>query len=182
MDGNGFREVISQRFEPGFVATYGPLVLAENLQKSCMELAFDHDPRIAFRASYALEYAFFDNPEKFTGEYGGMFLECMTRTTNPSVHRHYTKILAFMLEKNIIRLSDRQVEEMTEFVFDLLISPRTKPAVRATSMNILYELCDRLDWIAGSLYDTILHISADSTPAVRNRGEKICKRLKKYRP
>lgn len=135
------------------------------------------DPERAFRASYALEHAALSDPEGFA-PYHGRFVDNFHAVTNPSAHRHYAKIMAVLLRKGRLRLTDEQAQQVAETTFDRLIDPRTKPGVRVWTMDILEILSARLPWIAEPLYDTIRRLTETGSPALCSRGVKVCRRLR----
>lgn len=178
-DSTALRNEMVAAFKPGFAEHFGQLVFDRSLEEECMDLAFDPDPRIAFRAAYALEFAFFIDPAGFACSYGNKLAADYILAENPSVHRHYSKMLFQMLEKGLIQPSEEITDRIIEKAFDLLISPKAMPAVKVWSMDILCFLSPRRDWIARSLFETLQNLMIDGSPGIKSKGAKICRRLKK---
>lgn len=59
--------------------------------------------------------------------------------------------------------------------------PSVRPAVKVWSMEILDSLSAELPWVEEQLYDTICWLMRDDGPALRNRGAKICRRIRARR-
>ena len=145
-----------------------------------LNLGLDRDPAVAFHASYALERAFFIAPEAF-GRHIGHFVRNYLAIVNPSACRHYSKMMAWLLDRRRIELTDSQRQQVAEATFDRLIDPSVRPAVKVWSMEILDSLSAELPWVEEQLYDTICWLMRDDGPALRNRGTKICRRIRARR-
>lgn len=156
---------------------YGGLIVRNDLWKEALALASHKDARVAFRASWALEWAYFHGRDAFA-PYVAAFLENFLRAANPSVHRHYTKMLYDMLRREIFIPNDFQAAQIAEKTFDLLIGEGTKSAVRIWAAEILYELSPRLDWVREHLEEVLRHqIETIPTPAILNHYGKLLKRM-----
>lgn len=174
------RALLTRRLESGFAERYGKTVLAEGLYAEALALAFDPDPQVAFRASAALEFAYFADEERF-GPYVPDFLSNYLGVNNPSAHRHYSKMLEHMLRTGRLKLTGEQAARVAEAAFDRLIDPRGRVAVQVWSMDILFLLSERLAWVEEQLEATVRHLMADGSPGIRVRGARLCARLKKRR-
>lgn len=164
-------------FGPAMDRRYGDIIIRNDLWKDALALAFHNDCRVAFRASWALEWAYFHDRNAFA-PFIGTFLENYLRATNPSVHRHYTKMLYDMLRGSLFCPNDIQTANIAEKTFDLLIGEATKSAVRIWAAEILCELSFRLEWISEHL-DGILRRQMETipAPAIRSRYPKLLKKL-----
>lgn len=58
-----FRVLLAAPLEKGFSGRLCEWVLGHDGWRAALQLAHDPDPRVAFRASAALEYAYFANPD-----------------------------------------------------------------------------------------------------------------------
>ena len=163
-------------FTKGFAGRYGRLIAEHDLFGDALSLGLDSDPSVAFHASYALERAFFIAPEAFE-RHIGHFVRNYLAIVNPSACRHYSKMMAWLLDRKRIE-QRRQIAETT---FDRLIDPSVRPAVKVWSMEILDILSAELPWVEEQLYDTICWLMRDDGPALRNRGAKICRRIRARR-
>ena len=167
-------------FTKGFAGRYGKLIAENDLFGFALNLGLDRDPAVAFHASYALERAVFIAPEAF-GRHIGHFVRNYLAIVNPSACRHYSKMMAWMLDRRRIELTDSQRQQVAEATFDRLIDPSVRPAVKVWSMEILDSLSAELPWVEEQLYDTICWLMRDDGPALRNRGTKICRRIRARR-
>ena len=64
MTSEQLRKILSVRATSRFGERIGRLIAREGLLAETIDLGTDPDPRIAFRASYALEYAFAADPKR----------------------------------------------------------------------------------------------------------------------
>lgn len=166
-------------FEGGMNERFGRMLTDNAMWDFALDLAFHEDPRVAFRASWALEWAYFNDRVAFR-PYLGHFVDNFLRASNPSVHRHYTKMLWDMLHRGVLELDDAQAGQVAEKAFDLLIDPKTRVAVMVWCMEILYDLSPRLDWIEEPLRDTVRRIMENEpSQGIANRGSKLLKRMDK---
>ena len=90
-------------------------------------------------------------------------------------------MMAWLLDRKRIELTDSQRRQIAETTFDRLIDPSVRPAVKVWSMEILDILSAELPWVEEQLYDTICWLMRDDGPALRNRGAKICRRIRARR-
>lgn len=156
---------------------YGSIIVRNGLWKESLALAFHNDCRVAFRASWALEWAYLHKKDAFA-PYCVNFFENFLRVTNPSVLRHYGKILYDMLRCGLFVPDDFQAAQVAERAFDLLTGGKIKSAVRIWAAEILYELSPRIDWVRETLEDIIRHqIETMPTPAILNHYGKLLKRM-----
>ena len=92
-------------FTKGFAGRYGRLIAEHDLFGDALSLGLDSDPSVAFHASYALERAFFIAPEAFE-RHIGHFVRNYLAIVNPSACRHYSKMMAWLLDRKRIELTD----------------------------------------------------------------------------
>lgn len=168
---------LSEEFGPEMDVRYGSLIADKGLWTEALVLAFHADGRVAFRASWALEWAYFSHRESFA-PYVAVFFENFLKADNPSVHRSYAKMLCDMLRRGIFVPDDGQAERIAEKSFDLLIGVDTKSAVRIWTAEILYELSLRLDWIGEHLEDVLRRqMESMPTPALLSHYPKLLRRM-----
>lgn len=161
----------------GMEERYGRLIADKDLWTDALRLAFHEDKRVAFRASWALEWAYFHNRELFVPHLETFFGNYL-RADNPSVHRHYTKMLCDMMRRGLFVPDDAQAEQIAEKTFDLLIGETTKVAVRVWSVEVLYELMPKIDWIGEHLAEVMRRqMETINTPAVLNHYGKLLRRM-----
>lgn len=155
----------------------GRRIIDEELWVEAMELAFHPDPRVAFRASWALESAYFASP-------GGMlphmerFVDVFLEATNQSVHRQYSKMLCDMQRSRMVVVDDVRLARIAEKSYDLLVAHDTRPAVMVWCMEILFDISPRLDWVGEALREA-LHMIMENNPSrgVANRASKMLRKL-----
>lgn len=174
------RELLVRRLEPQFSRRYGTVVLENGLYAEALALGFDSDPQVAFRSAAALEFAYFAQAERFVPHLP-VFLSNYLNVTNPSAHRHYTKMMEHMLRTGRLSLSPDQARQVAETAFDRLIDPRTRVAVQVWSMEILDLLSLRLDWVEEHLEETVRHLMEGGSPGIQVRGARLCARIRKRR-
>ncbi len=155
----------------------GRIIVRDALWGEAIELALHPDPRLAFRASWALEWAYFDSPEDLLTHID-CFVEAFLKSENGSVHRQYSKILCDMQRRQIIVFDDIRLSQISEKAFDLLVSPDVRTAVKVWCIELLFDASLRLDWIRDALNDILQHIM-ESNPSrgLANRASKVLRRL-----
>lgn len=178
MDRDAFRAVLAAPIEAGFGPRYGALVGEHGLWREAMALSLDPEAHVAFRASAALEYAYFRDPAALA-LHRDEFLRLYLRLGNPSAWRHWSKILEHLLRTGRLTLTDAQAGRVAEATFALLIDPGVRVAVKVWAMEILYGLGGRLPWVDEQLGPTVRHLMADGSPGMRSHGAKLCAKLKK---
>ncbi len=160
--------------------TAGSLIVEENLWDEAMALARSGDDRLAFRASWGLEWAYTMMPEEIVARWG-QFFEDFLASRNDSVHRVYSKMICDMMRRRAIALSADEASHLAEKCFDLLINPDTAIAVKVWQIEILHELSPRIGWIGEHLTETVrtLSESPDCTPAMAAHARHYFRKLKK---
>ena len=82
-----FRVLLAAPLEKGFSGRLCEWVLGHDGWRAALQLAHDPDPRVAFRASAALEYAYFANPDGLR-PYQEQFLANFLTAASTSAQRH----------------------------------------------------------------------------------------------
>ena len=141
-----FRVLLAAPLEKGFSGRLCEWVLGHDGWRAALQLAHDPDPRVAFRASAALEYAYFANPDGLR-PYQEQFLANFLTAASTSAQRHYAKVLENLIRSGRITLSSAQMQQVAEAAFDRMIDPRARPAVKVWSMEILFLLAPALPWV-----------------------------------
>ena len=176
-----FAMALRGEFGPNMGEWLGKQLVEKELWNEALSLAFHKDPCIAFRASWALEWAYFHSRESFR-PYVSAFVGNYLRADNPSVHRHYNKIMCDMIRHGLVTLDDSMLESVVEKAFDLLIDENTKSAVRVWSAEILFDLALRCEWVDNSLEDVLKQqMNTLSTPALVSHYRMLLKRMAKRR-
>lgn len=136
----------------------GSLIAEEELWTEAMDLAMSDNDQIAFRSSWAVEWAYSTNMERFD-EFIPRFVEDFIRARNHSVNRVYSKMLCDMLRRGVVELTDEQAIQVAEKSFDLLVDPETATAIRAWTIELLWDLSGHADWIEENLTEIVRAMS-----------------------
>lgn len=177
MTSEQFEKALLDEFKGGMNERYGRVIVDEEMYATAISLSAASDHRVRFRASWALEWAFFLDPERFA-PYTAQFFESFLRSSDGSVHRHYTKILCHMLRDGRLTPDDAQAGGLAEKCFDLLIDPGVRVAVKVWCSEILFELSPRIDWVRENLPDTLRdQMERFPTPGMVNHGNKLLRRI-----
>lgn len=99
MTSEQLRKILSVRATSRFGERIGRLIARESLLAETIDLGTDPDPRIAFRASYALEYAFAADPKRMEPHLSA-FVDRYAEVSCHGAQRHFSKILALRFDKN----------------------------------------------------------------------------------
>lgn len=178
---DAFIERLSAGIDSKINKKFGQLIVSDNMWAFALDLGLHEDPRVAFRGSWALEWAFFNDRGAF-GPHIAHFADNFLKATNASVHRHYTKMMRDMLHRGMLVPDTAQAEQIAEKTFDLLISPATKTSVKVWCMEILFELAPHLDWIGEQLRETVRQIiENEPSRGLANHSCKMLKRIDKSR-
>ena len=129
---------------------------------------------MAFRASAALEYAYFANPDGLR-PYQEQFLANFLTAASTSAQRHYAKVLENLIRSGRITLSSAQMQQVAEAAFDRMIDPRARPAVKVWSMEILFLLAPALPWVDEQLEESERKLMDAGSPA------RLCRKIGKRR-
>lgn len=168
---------LSGRLDGGLSERVGSMIMRNNLWNSVLSLAFHPDSRIAFRAAWALEWAYFHDKSAFL-PHSDRFIEAFIAATNGSVHRQYSKMLWDMYHGRIVVIDDIRLARIAEKAFDLLIGNGTKPAVMVWCMDLLFDISPRVDWVGEQLRETLERIMENEpSRGTANRAAKILKRM-----
>lgn len=154
MTSEQLRKILSVRATSRFGERIGRLIAREGLLAETIDLGTDPDPRIAFRASYALEYAFAADPKRMEPHLSA-FVDRYAEVSCHGAQRHFSKILALLLRQKSRRLDDRRLDRTIEVTFDRMIDRSVPVAVKVWAMEILARLADERPWIGEQLGDTI---------------------------
>jgi hypothetical protein len=142
-----------------------------------IELTFEKEYEVAFRAAWVLEYVFLDHPRLAFNELP-TFLKVYPIQKNDSCKRHFTKIAMIITERrDLVELYD--FEPVVETSFEWLIDENTPVAVRVNCMDVLFNLRNDFSWVAEELQPQIEHLLKDGSAALQSRGKRLLKKLKK---
>ena len=147
-----------------------------------IDLTFYPDKNIAFRSSWLLENVFLINPETYL-DHLDYLLKRFPNVNYPSCQRHYAKIMIHITAPNAPaaiknKLLQTDMESIIEKLFDWMIDPKVKIAVKVFSGEALLNLRDHYIWIAEELQNTVQFLMKNGTAAIQSRGKKILQVLK----
>ncbi len=140
-----------------------------------INLAFEEKKEVAFRLAWILEHIFVEEPEKLNPHFA-YFIERFPGQKNPSVMRHFAKIIALATSPKAIDL-----EPLVETLFSWLIDEGVPVAVKVHCMQALANLTVSYDWIKEELLETIKHLKETESYAFFARTKQIEKDLNKTR-
>lgn len=146
-----------------------------------IDITFHPDDDIGFRAIWVLEYIALDSPEIFL-HYIPYFYSRIKEVKNGGCKRHYAKITEYLTAKNapdFVKqcIADLDMEPTVEQLFDWIIDPDVKIAVKVFAAEALFNLRYRYDWIAEELYNQLEFLMKDGSPAIQLRGKKLLEKL-----
>ncbi len=149
--------------------------------RDLLAVTFNNDKDIAFRATWLLENMFLQNPDKYIGELQYL-LSVIPKVKHPGPQRHYAKIVMHITEtsapvviKNEVQQLD--MEPIIEQLFDWMINPKVKVAVKAFSAEALFNLKDRYPWIKDELAQQLQFLMRDGSAAIQATGRNLLKKL-----
>ncbi|MDB5032387.1 hypothetical protein [Mucilaginibacter sp.] len=139
------------------------------------------DNDIAFRATWLLENIFLQDPEIYLPDLGYL-LSKMAVVKAPGSKRHYAKIVMHITDANAPQMIKDKVqtldlEPIVEHLFDWMIDPKIKIAVKAFAAEALFNLRHRYTWITEELANQLKYLMRDGTAAIQSKGKKLLKEL-----
>ncbi|MDB4901566.1 MAG: hypothetical protein JWQ63_847 [Mucilaginibacter sp.] len=142
-----------------------------------IDLTFNADKNIAFRAAWILENVFLQNPEIYGPELEYL-LSRIKDVKYPSCQRHYAKVVMHITNKKapiLIQqlLQQTDLEPIVERCFDWMIDPKVKVAVKVFASEALFNLSSRYPWIKEELANQIKFLMRNGTAAIQSRGRKL---------
>ncbi len=146
-----------------------------------IDLTFYTDKGVAFRAAWLLENIFLQDPEIYLSD-----LDYIIKRTidviYPSCQRHYAKIIMHITNPKTPAaicaiVQDTDFEAVIEKLFDWMIDPKVKIAVKVFSSEALLNLRHNYTWITEELVNQIQYLMRNGTAAIQSRGKKILKQL-----
>lgn len=152
-----------------------------------LELNFHSDRRISFRSAWVMEKIAYRDINLITPVFP-QILERYNTLHNPSLARHYNKILLLVFEmktKNtlpqelnaILENADR--EKIIEGCFKWILMPKCPVAALVWSIEILMYHTESHPWLKEELPPIIQKLSLNTTPGQKNYCSKAYKRLMK---
>lgn len=151
--------------------------------RDIIDITFHTDKVIAFRAAWMLETILVQDPESYPDELEYL-ISRFKEVNNPSCMRHYTKIIMHMTDAHApepirIKLQSIDMEPVVEQLFDWMIDPKVKVAVKSFAGKALFNLKDKFPWIEEELASQLEFLMRDGSAGMQAGGKKILKEIKK---
>lgn len=171
--------VMSRRHTQKMNCIIGSLIVEENLWDSALALSYDTEPKVAFRISWSLEWAYTLKPEMIECRFAE-FIVIFIDTDNSSVQRVFSKMLCDMTRRGTIVMSDSDAIAVAERCFGLLTCTDTPVAVKVWQIELLSDLSARIEWIDEHLTGIVRNMSENKecTPAIAATARHYFKRRK----
>jgi len=149
--------------------------------RDLVDITFNDDNGIAFRAAWLLENFYLKNPEGYIDQISDL-LSRLPEIKNPSCKRHYTKIIEHITDPKAPpairqKLLEIDLEPVVETLFDWLIDPKVKIAVKVFAATALFNLRERYTWIKDELADQLRFMLRDGSAGIQSRGKKLLDKL-----
>lgn len=146
-----------------------------------IDITFNENKNIAFRAAWLLENLFLQSPEIYIDELEYLIPK-IPGIKNPGCKRHYAKIMMHItMPKTNGAIKDRlakiNLELLTEQLFDWMIDPKVLVAVKVFVAQTLFNLRYRYPWIKDELAEQLKFLMRNGTAAIQTRGNKLLAKL-----
>jgi hypothetical protein len=151
-----------------------------------ISLTLHKDQPISFHSAWVLENMFITSPEALD-YYLPTLIDNLPKAKNHSVQRHLTKLISLGVQRVVKRKTSKVIdrefwqtnlEPLEEICFKWLVDEKSKPAIKANCMDVLFHLSLRQKWIAQELPYIIENQMEMGTPALRAKGKKVLMQLK----
>jgi hypothetical protein len=149
--------------------------------RDLIDVTLHPEPDIAFRATWILENVFLQDPEIYLPELEYL-LSKITVVKAPGSKRHYAKIMMHITEQGAPKIIKDKVQTIdfkpvVEQLFDWMIDPKIKIAVKASDAEALFNLRYRYGWITEELVNQLHFLMRNGSAAIQARGKKLLKEL-----
>lgn len=138
-----------------------------------LEYSGSADKKLAFRASWTLTKVCDRIPELIY-PYLPQIVETLGKLNNESTLRSFLRILSL---SDLEKISTRQHGLLTDFCFNILNSGNSAIAVKAYSMEILYNLAIIYPELANEFAASIRILMEDGSAGISARGQVIIRKL-----
>jgi hypothetical protein len=164
------------------VLELGRILTEEKFQlRDLIDITFHPDKPLAFRAAWLLENMFLKDASAFTDNLEYLVAR-FPEVTNPGCQRHYAKILMHATEEKEsspikLQINSLDLEATVEQLFEWMIDPTVKIAVKVFAGWALLNLRHRYPWIADELPAQLEFLMRDGTAAIQTAGRKMLEEL-----
>jgi hypothetical protein len=151
--------------------------------RNIIDITFHPDKVIGFRAVWILETIFLKDPENYLNDLE-YFVSRFKGINNPGCMRHFTKLIMHMTDDTSPasvrqKLQAIDLEPVVEQLFDWMIDPKVKIAVKAFAGRALFNLKDRYDWVAEELEGQLKIFMYDRSAGMRAAAKNTLKLIQK---
>jgi len=143
------------------------------LFRKLIDFTEDKDPRIVFRSSWALTKVCDTNPSLFNN-FLPVIIRKLLMCNNESAKRSFLKILTLT---GTTSLSESDRGQLTEVCFSLLRTKESAIAVKAYSMDVLYEISHDYPDIIHELAAALSMIPDDGSAGIKSKSRSLLKKL-----
>lgn len=145
--------------------------------RDLVELSFDANKKIAFRAAWLLENVFLQHPDAYLKDLE-YIVNAFPAISHGSCKRHYAKIAMHITAPQASpvvkqRLLDINMDPVINMCFEWVIDPNVLVAVKSFATEALFNLRHRYPWIADELAAQLAYLMRDGSAAIQSKGEKI---------
>ncbi|NCD70066.1 hypothetical protein [Mucilaginibacter agri] len=145
--------------------------------RDLIDLTFDGNKKLAFRAAWLLENVFLQRPESYLTDIEYL-IGNFANVTNGSCQRHYAKIAMHLTSPKALpaiqqKLQDIDMEIVVNQCFEWLIDPKVLIAVKAFGAETIFNLRHRYPWVADELSEQLEYLMRNGSPAIQSRGKKL---------
>ncbi|SDD48368.1 hypothetical protein SAMN05216464_101854 [Mucilaginibacter pineti] len=149
--------------------------------RDLIDITFHPDQVIGFRAVWILENMFLKDPENYLNDLE-YFVSRFKGVGNPSCMRHYAKLIMHMTDTTSpetikLKLKTIDLEPVIEQLFDWMINPKVKVAVKAFAGQALFNLKDTYPWIADELAGQLKYLMRNGSAGIQSKGKRLLKEL-----
>ena len=149
--------------------------------RDLIDITFYSNKDIAFRAAWILENLFLKKPESYLEDMDYLFSR-VKDVEYPSCQRHYAKIVMHVTSpKSPLsiqqKLKEIDLDPIVEKLFDWMIDPKVRVAVKVFASEALFHIRERYPWITEELANQILFLMRNGTAAIQSRGKKLLSQL-----
>jgi len=146
-----------------------------------IDITFHPDKAVAFRVVWILENVFLIDPESYLPDLEYM-ISRISEVKNPGCMRHYAKIIMHITDATVpaslrLKLEKINLEPVVEQLFDWMINPKVKVAVKVFAAYALYNLKDSFPWVKDELSAQMEFLMRNGSAAIQAGGKKILKGL-----
>jgi hypothetical protein len=148
-----------------------------------IEITFHPDKAVGFRAVWLLENIFLTDSEAYLDDLKYL-ISRFKENKNQSCNRHYAKIIMHVTDAGNstslkLKLKDIDFEPVVEQLFDWMINPKVKVAVKMFAGYALFNLKDAFPWVQEELAGQLEFLMRDGSAGIQAGSKKILKEMKK---